>query len=109
MKGLKGVIGRVRSWRRGWHERSKLQRIDLYTRITLCSITWFFAVSWGLLPLGTALGEGPVAISLAGAFLVANVAQSVPEQPRPDGRLRPLPGRRAVPRAGCGSRPRSRS
>ncbi len=77
MKGLKGVIGRVRSWRRGWHERSKLQRIDLYTRITLCSITWFFAVSWGLLPLGTALGEGPVAISLAGAFLVANVAQSV--------------------------------
>ncbi|MFI1189035.1 sensor histidine kinase [Streptomyces californicus] len=77
MKGLKGVIGRVRSWRRDWHDRSKLQRIDLYTRITLYSITWFFAVTWGLLPLGTALGEGPVAVSLAGAFLVAAIAQSV--------------------------------
>lgn len=77
MKGLKGVIGRVRMWRRGWHERTKLQRIDLYTRVTLCSITWFFAVSWGLLPLGTALGEGSGTITLAGAFLVANVAQSV--------------------------------
>ncbi|MFH9478928.1 sensor histidine kinase [Streptomyces anulatus] len=77
MKGLRGVIGRVRGWRRGWHERSKLQRIDLYTRVTLCSITWFFAVSWGLLPLGDALDEGPVAIALAGAFLAANIAQSV--------------------------------
>jgi two-component system sensor histidine kinase DesK len=77
MKGLRGVIGRVRGWRRGWHERSKLQRIDLYTRVTLCSITWFFAVSWGLLPLGETLDKGSVAIALGGAFLAANIAQSV--------------------------------
>ncbi|WP_329156807.1 histidine kinase [Streptomyces anulatus] len=77
MKGLRGVIGRVRGWRRGWHERSKLERIDLYTRMTLCSITWFFAVSWGLLPLGETLDEGPVAMALGGAFLAANLAQSV--------------------------------
>ncbi|EHM30692.1 putative two-component system sensor kinase [Streptomyces sp. W007] len=77
MKGLRGVIGRVRGWRRGWHERSKLQRIDLYTRVTLCSITWFFAVSWGLLPLGETLDEGPVAMALGGAFLAANITQSV--------------------------------
>ncbi|MCI4040175.1 histidine kinase [Streptomyces sp. TRM75563] len=77
MKELRGVIGRVRGWRRGWHERSKLQRIDLYTRVTLYSITWFFAVSWGLLPLGDALDSGSVAVALAAAFLVANVTQSV--------------------------------
>ncbi|WP_256095137.1 sensor histidine kinase [Streptomyces sp. EN27] len=77
MKGLKGVIGRVRGWRRSWHERSKLQRIDLYTRVTLSSITWLFAVSWGLLPLSEALDEGAVAIALGAAFLVANIAQSV--------------------------------
>ncbi|MFF7010360.1 sensor histidine kinase [Streptomyces fimicarius] len=71
------MIGRVRGWRRGWHERSKLQRIDLYTRVTLYSITWFFAVSWGLLPLGDALDNGSVAVALAAAFLVANVTQSV--------------------------------
>ncbi|MER7882900.1 histidine kinase [Streptomyces fimicarius] len=77
MKELRGVIGRVRGWRRGWHERSKLQRIDLYTRVTLYSITWFFAVSWGLLPLGDALDNGSVAVALAAAFLVANITQSV--------------------------------
>ncbi|MFF0507548.1 sensor histidine kinase [Streptomyces fimicarius] len=71
------MIGRVRGWRRGWHERSKLQRIDLYTRATLYSITWFFAVSWGLLPLGDALDNGSVAVALAAAFLVANITQSV--------------------------------
>ncbi|WP_103532009.1 sensor histidine kinase [Streptomyces sp. SM11] len=77
MEGLRGVIGRVRGWRRGWHERSKLERIDLYSRMTLCSITWFFAVSWGLLPLGETLDEGPAAMALGGAFLAANIAQSV--------------------------------
>ncbi|WP_394818441.1 sensor histidine kinase [Streptomyces griseus] len=71
------MIGRVRGWRRGWHERSKLQRIDLYTRVTLYSVTWFFAVSWGLLPLGDALDNGSVAVALAAAFLVANITQSV--------------------------------
>ncbi|MFH9611545.1 sensor histidine kinase [Streptomyces sp. NPDC017448] len=71
------MIGRVRGWRRGWHERSKLQRIDLYTRVTLCSIIWLFAVSWGLLPLGETLDRGAVAIALGGAFLAANVVQSV--------------------------------
>ncbi|MFC7355931.1 sensor histidine kinase [Streptomyces caviscabies] len=71
------MIGRVRGWRRGWHERSKLQRIDLYTRATLYSITWFFAVSWGLLPLGDALDNGSVAVALAATFLVANITQSV--------------------------------
>lgn len=77
MKGLRGVIGRVRGWRRGWHERSKLERIDLYTRVTLCSITWGFALSWGLLPLGGTVDEGPAAMALGGAFLLANIAQSV--------------------------------
>ncbi|MEU0099472.1 histidine kinase [Streptomyces sp. NPDC006267] len=77
MKGLTGVSGRIRGWRRGWHERSKLQRIDLYTRVTLCSITWVFAVSWGLLPLRRTLEAEPVAMVLGGAFLAANLAQSV--------------------------------
>lgn len=104
MKGLRGVIGRVRGWRRGWHERSKLERIDLYTRLTLCSITWFFAVSWGLLPLGETLDEGPVAMALGGAFLAANIAQSVlsnrnltPPSTTTGGRSRSLRGGCACP------------
>ncbi|MFD3740555.1 sensor histidine kinase [Streptomyces sp. NPDC058629] len=75
MKELNEVIGRVRGLRRGWHERTKLQRIDLYTRVTLCSLPWVFLVTWGLLPLGKAFGQGPVAVSLAVAFLTVNAGQ----------------------------------
>ncbi|MYW35178.1 histidine kinase, partial [Streptomyces sp. SID2119] len=75
MKELDTVIGRVRGWRRGWTERTKLQRIDLYTRLTLCALPWVFLVTWGLLPLGKAFGQGPVPVSLAAAFLVVNAVQ----------------------------------
>lgn len=76
-KGLDEVIGRVRGWRRGWQERTKLQRIDLYTRLTLCALPWVFLVTWGLLPLGKALGQGPLPVSLAAAFLAVNAVQCV--------------------------------
>ncbi|WP_299529334.1 sensor histidine kinase [uncultured Streptomyces sp.] len=71
------MIGRVRGWRRGWHERSKLARIDLYTRVTFYSVIWCFAASWGLLPLIGALRQGSAATVLGAAFLVVNVAQCV--------------------------------
>ncbi|MBK3620123.1 sensor histidine kinase [Streptomyces sp. MBT98] len=77
MKGLRGVIGRVRGWRRGWHERSKLQRIDLYTRVTLCSLVWLFLLTWGLLPLGTVFDRGAWAVAIGATLLAVNVAQSV--------------------------------
>ncbi|WP_432102718.1 sensor histidine kinase [Streptomyces sp. bgisy091] len=77
MKGRRGVIGRVRAWRHDWHGRSKLQRIDIYSRVTLCSVTWFLALSWGFLPLLKTLDRGPVAMTLAGAFLAVNITQSV--------------------------------
>lgn len=108
MKGLRGVIGRVRGWRRGWHERSKLERIDLYTRLTLCSITWFFAVSWGLLPLGETLDEGPVAMALGGAFLAANIAQSVLSNRNLTPAFDDYRGTTAFPRGGCACPSRSR-
>ncbi|MER6601364.1 sensor histidine kinase [Streptomyces parvus] len=77
MKGLRGVIGRVRGWRRGWHERTKLQRIDLYTRVTLCSLVWLFLLTWGLLPLGTVFDRGAWAVAIGATLLAVNVAQSV--------------------------------
>ncbi|MFE6703183.1 sensor histidine kinase [Streptomyces sp. NPDC057718] len=77
MKELDEVIGRARDWRRGWQERTKLQRIDLYTRGTLAGLPWVFLVSWGLLPLLPVLGEGPVPAGLALAFFAVNVTQCV--------------------------------
>ncbi|MGW8487831.1 sensor histidine kinase [Streptomyces sp. NPDC055886] len=77
MKELDEVIGRARDWRRGWQERTKLQRIDLYTRGTLAGLPWVFLVSWGLLPLLPVLGKGPVPAGLAVAYFTVNVIQCV--------------------------------
>lgn len=76
-KGLDKVIGRIRGWRRGWQERTRLQRIDLYTQVTLCTLPWAFLLSWGLLPLGATLDQGPGAMALGAAFLAVNAFQSV--------------------------------
>ncbi|WP_257002424.1 sensor histidine kinase [Streptomyces sp. WZ.A104] len=77
MKGLTSVIGRVRGWRRGWHEGTKLQRIDLYTRVTLCAMTWILLLTWGLLPLGTIVDRGAWALAIGVALFVLNITQSV--------------------------------
>ncbi|WP_411081773.1 sensor histidine kinase [Streptomyces sp. cmx-18-6] len=77
MKELDEVIARVRGWRRGWQERTKLQRIDLYTRVTLCTLPWVFLLSWGLMPLGGTLEHGSASVSLAAAFFAVNVVQCV--------------------------------
>nr|MDT0524178.1 sensor histidine kinase [Streptomyces sp. DSM 41633] len=68
---------RVRGWRRDWQERTKLQRIDLYTRVTLCLLPWVFLLSWGLMPLGAILDRGPGAVALGAAFFALNVVQCV--------------------------------
>ncbi|ARF77244.1 sensor histidine kinase [Kitasatospora albolonga] len=68
---------RVRGWRRDWQERTKLQRIDLYTRVTLCLLPWVFLLSWGLMPLGAILDRGPGAVALGAAFFALNVMQCV--------------------------------
>ncbi|MEV1047128.1 histidine kinase [Streptomyces sp. NPDC049916] len=75
MRELDEVIGRARKWRRDWQERTKLQRIDLYTQATLWGLPWVFLISWGLLPLLPVLDEGPVAAGLAVAFFAVNIAQ----------------------------------
>jgi two-component system sensor histidine kinase DesK len=35
----------IRGWRRRWQERTKLQKIDLYSRVTLCVMVWFLVAS----------------------------------------------------------------
>ncbi|MEI7034440.1 sensor histidine kinase [Streptomyces pratensis] len=71
------MIERARGWRRGWHERSRLQRIDLYTRVTLCSMSWVFLLTWGLLPLGATLDRGGWAMAVGGMVLAVNAALAV--------------------------------
>lgn len=68
---------RVRGWRRGWQERSKLERIDLYSRLTVSMIPWIFTLSWDLAPFGTDIRHAPLPLALGSALLLVGLAQCV--------------------------------
>ncbi|WP_188274934.1 sensor histidine kinase [Streptomyces sp. CBMA152] len=70
-------MGRVRDWRRRWRERSRLQKMDLYSRTTLKVLLWFFLVSWGVLPNIAAGPRSTGVTALSAALLVVNIAQCV--------------------------------
>ncbi|MFJ4523961.1 sensor histidine kinase [Streptomyces sp. NPDC088810] len=64
------MVGRIRRWQqRHWRERSKADRVELYTVVTWYGTTWFFSLGWLLLPLVGGLDHRPVALVL-GALLV---------------------------------------
>lgn len=67
----------IRGWRRRWQERTKLQKIDLYSRFTLCTMVWFLMASWGLLPLVESVRHRPLPIALGTALAVVGIAQCV--------------------------------
>ncbi|WP_371777147.1 sensor histidine kinase [Streptomyces sp. NBC_01438] len=71
------MLTHVRGWRRGWQERSKLERIDLYTRLTMSVIPWIFTLSWQLAPFASDIRRAPLPMALALALLVICVAQCV--------------------------------
>ncbi|MEW2176086.1 histidine kinase [Streptomyces sp. NPDC005406] len=65
----------VRGWRRSWQERSKLQRIDLYSRVTISSIPWLFALSWQLAPFKSDIRHEPLPLVLGSLLLLVSLAQ----------------------------------
>ncbi|MEU3654766.1 histidine kinase [Streptomyces sp. NPDC032161] len=62
-------------WRRSWRERSKLERIDLYSRVTISAIPWLFTLSWGVVPFGADLRRTPLPTALGAAFLLLSLVQ----------------------------------
>jgi two-component system sensor histidine kinase DesK len=71
------VLVGIRGWRRRWQERTKLQKIDLYSRVTLCVMVWFLVASWGLLPLAGGVRHEPPALALGAALVVVSIVQCV--------------------------------
>ncbi|WP_371629970.1 histidine kinase [Streptomyces sp. NBC_00341] len=71
------MLTHVRGWRRGWQERSKLERIDLYTRLTMAMIPWVFTLSWQLAPFASDIRRATLPMTLALTLLVVCVAQCV--------------------------------
>lgn len=65
----------VRGWRRSWQERSKLERIDLYSRMTISSIPWLFSLSWQLAPFKSDIRHEPLPLVLGSALLVVSLVQ----------------------------------
>lgn len=69
------MLTRVRGWRRGWQERSKLERIDLYSRLTVAAVPWLFTLTWQLAPLTADIHHAPLPLALGLALLVVCLAQ----------------------------------
>lgn len=65
----------VRGWRRSWQERSKLERIDLYSRMTISSIPWLFALCWQLAPFKSDIRHEPLPLVLGSALLLVSLVQ----------------------------------
>ncbi|MFJ5123576.1 sensor histidine kinase [Streptomyces sp. NPDC088555] len=65
----------VGAWRRSWQRRSKLERIDLYSRLTLWVIPWLFALSWQLAPFKSDIRHAPLPIALGVGLLLVSLVQ----------------------------------
>ncbi|MET9660396.1 histidine kinase [Streptomyces sp. NPDC006510] len=65
----------VRGWRRSWQQRSKLERIDLYSRLTISVIPWTFALSWQLAPFKSDIRHAPLPLALGVALLILSLVQ----------------------------------
>lgn len=66
---------RVRGWHRSWQRRSKMERIDLYSRFTISCIPWLFAVSWQGAPFQSDIRHAPLPLTLGAALLLVSLAQ----------------------------------
>lgn len=65
----------MRGWRRRWQKRSKLERIDLYSRVTLSVVPWLFTLSWQLPPFKSDIRHAPLPIALGVALLLVSLVQ----------------------------------
>ncbi|MFC8532993.1 sensor histidine kinase [Streptomyces sp. NPDC057249] len=66
---------RIRGWRRSWQERSKMERIDLYSRFTISCIPWFFSLAWQGAPFHQDIRHEPLPLALGVALLLVSLAQ----------------------------------
>lgn len=60
---------------RGWQERGKLERIDLYSRLTISVLPWFFTLSWQLAAFASDIRHEPLPLALGAALLLVSLVQ----------------------------------
>jgi two-component system sensor histidine kinase DesK len=70
------MVGRIRRWQqRHWGERSKAERVELFSVLTWHGTVWFIMACWVLLPLPGGLTHRPVAYVLGAALALVAVLQ----------------------------------
>ncbi|MFI5657986.1 sensor histidine kinase [Streptomyces sp. NPDC051684] len=58
-----------------WRDRSKVERVEWQTRITLRSVNWMFFLAWSVSGLAGSLRHGPVPYALGGCLVAVNLVQ----------------------------------
>lgn len=71
------VVGRMRAWQRGWHQRTKIERVELQSVVLWHAMPWLLFLSWGSLPLGLSLAPDLPAQVLGWAMVAAAAGQCV--------------------------------
>ncbi|MFC8129985.1 sensor histidine kinase [Streptomyces sp. NPDC057302] len=71
------VGGRVRGLKRGWHERSKIEKVEFQSMVMWHVMPWIFFFSWASVPLGAGLRHGSLPLVLGCALIGAAVLQCV--------------------------------
>ncbi|WP_447038719.1 sensor histidine kinase [Streptomyces sp. DSM 118878] len=71
------MVGRMRGWQRGWHARSKIEKVEFQSVAMWHALPWVFYLSWGSLPLGLSLRSEPAAQFTGWALIVVGAAQCV--------------------------------
>ncbi|MGW0771244.1 sensor histidine kinase [Streptomyces sp. NPDC002676] len=70
------MVGWIRRWQqRHWGERSKAERVELFSLLTWYCTVWFIMFCWLLLPMVGGLTYRPVSVGLGALFILVGILQ----------------------------------
>ncbi|MEU5956117.1 sensor histidine kinase [Streptomyces sp. NPDC047525] len=71
------VVGRFRGLQRGWHERSKIEKVEFQSMAMWHAMPWLFFLSWASVPLAVSLRHATVPLVLGCSLIGVAVLQCV--------------------------------
>ncbi|GAA3112222.1 histidine kinase [Streptomyces rectiviolaceus] len=71
------MVGRFRGLQRGWHERSKIEKVEFQSMAMWHVMPWIFFLSWGAVPLGLSLRYETLPLILGCTLIGVAVLQCV--------------------------------
>ncbi|MFD3572337.1 sensor histidine kinase [Streptomyces sp. NPDC058644] len=71
------VVGRFRGLQRGWHERSKIEKVEFQSMAMWHAMPWLFFLSWASVPLAVTLRRDTVPMVLGCTLIGVALVQCV--------------------------------